>query len=84
MPATSIQVAKWGNSLALRIPADQARRIGIKEGDSLEARVTADGGLSLKPASWNRKAFLRELDKARKSMPMGESVMDEVRRGGRD
>ena len=83
MSAASIQVAKWGNSLALRIPADQARRIGIKEGDSLEARVTADGGLSLRPASWDRRAFLRELDAARKSMPMGDSVIDELRRGGR-
>jgi antitoxin MazE len=83
MSAANIQVAKWGNSLALRIPADQARRIGIKEGDSLEARVTADGSLSLRPAPWDRKGFLHELEEARKSMPMGESVMDEVRSGGR-
>jgi len=83
MCAASTQVAKWGNSLALRIPADQARRMGIREGDSLEARVTAAGGLSLWPASWDRRAFLRELDAARKSMPTGDSVIDELRRGGR-
>ena len=78
----NLQVAKWGNSLALRIPADVVRSIGIKEGDSLEACLTMDGGLTIRPASWNRKAFAQELATAREAMPMGQSVMDEVRRGG--
>lgn len=83
MTVANVQVAKWGNSLALRIPADQARQIGIKEGDRLEARLTADGGLSLRPAAWDRKAFAAELDAARQAMPVGKSVMHEVRRSGR-
>lgn len=78
-----LQVAKWGNSLALRIPAEVVRRIGIKEGDSVQACLTADGGLTIRPATWNRKAFADELAVAREAMPMGQSVMDEVRRGGR-
>jgi len=78
----NLQVAKWGNSLALRIPADVVRSIGIKEGDSLEASLSVDGGLTIRPATWNRKAFARELATAREAMPLGESVMDEVRRGG--
>lgn len=82
MPVLNLQVAKWGNSLAVRIPAEVVRRIGIKEGDSVEARLTADGGMLLRPATWDRKAFLGELEAARQSMPKGESVMDEVRRGG--
>lgn len=82
MTVANVQVAKWGNSLALRIPTGLARQIGIKEGDRLEARMTADGGLSLRPAAWDRKAFAKELDAARQAMPVGESVMDEVRRGG--
>ena len=36
-----LQIAKWGNSLALRIPADYVRRIGIKEGDRVEASLRA-------------------------------------------
>ena len=75
-------IAKWGNTLVLRIPAEQARKIGIKEGNKLEARLTAHGGLSLRPAAWDRKAFAEELDAARRSMPIGDSVMEEVRRGG--
>lgn len=78
----NLQVAKWGNSLALRIPAEVVRSIGIKEGDSLEACLSIDGGLTIRPATWNRKAFARELTKAREAMPMGQPVMDEVRRGG--
>lgn len=79
----NLQVAKWGNSLALRIPAEIVRSLSIKEGDSVEACLTADGGLTIRPATWDRKAFARELSAARASMPMGQSVMDEVRRGGR-
>ncbi len=79
----NLQVAKWGNSLALRLPADYARRAGLKEGDRVEASLTVDGGLTLRPATWNRKAFAQELETARKNMKMGRSVMDEVRRGAR-
>lgn len=79
----NLHVAKWGNSLALRIPAEYVRRVGIKEGDSVEASLTADGGLTIRLATWDRKAFASELATARATMPMGQSVMDEVRRGGR-
>ena len=78
----NLQVAKWGNSLALRIPAEYVRSIGIKEGDSVEACLTVDGGLTIRPATRNRKAFACELAAAREAMTMGQSVMDEVRRGG--
>lgn len=40
-----MQVAKWGNSLAIRIPVDTARAMGIKVGDELD--VTALDGRSL-------------------------------------
>ena len=75
-----LQVAKWGNSLALRVPAEYVRSIGIKEGDSLEASLTVDGGLTIRPATWNRRAFSRSLAEAREAMPMGTSVMEELRR----
>jgi antitoxin MazE len=79
----NLQVAKWGNSLALRIPADYVRRIGIKEGDHVQASLTIDGGLYLRAVRWDRQAFGRELEKSRAAMPMTESVMEELRRGAR-
>lgn len=30
-----MQVAKWGNSLAVRLPAELVRKLGLKEGDEI-------------------------------------------------
>jgi antitoxin MazE len=30
-----MKVSKWGNSLAIRLPADVAAKLGVKEGDEL-------------------------------------------------
>jgi antitoxin MazE len=78
-----LQVAKWGNSLALRIPSEIVRRLGLHEGAAVEARITVDGSLSIRPAQWDRRAFALELDKARSTMTMSESVMEELRSGAR-
>ena len=44
-----LMVSKWGNSLAVRLPAESARRIGVGEGDTLVAEISADGRLILAP-----------------------------------
>jgi antitoxin MazE len=31
-----MQVAKWGNSLAVRLPANLVRKLGLREGDQIE------------------------------------------------
>ena len=79
----NLQIAKWGNSLALRIPAEVVRRLGLREGATVEAQFSVDGSLSIRPAQWNRKAFALELTEARSSMPMSEPVMEELRSGAR-
>ena len=78
-----LQVAKWGNSLALRIPADVVRRLGLREGATVEAQLTVDGSLSIRPAQWNRKAFALELTEARSAMPMSQHVIDQLRGAAR-
>jgi antitoxin MazE len=78
-----LQVAKWGNSLALRIPAEVVRRLGLREGASVEAQLTVDGTLSIRPAQWNRRAFAAELTDSRSAMPMSESVIQGLRRAAR-
>lgn len=78
-----LQVSKWGNSLALRIPAEVVRQLGLSEGAVVEAQLTVDGSLSIRPTRWNRKAFARELDDARNAMPMSPSVMEALRGGAR-
>ncbi len=42
-------VSKWGNSLAVRLPAEAARRIGVGEGSTLIGEIAPDGRLILTP-----------------------------------
>jgi antitoxin MazE len=78
-----LQIAKWGNSLALRIPAELVRQLGLREGATVKAQLTADGGLAIRPAAFDRRAFAAELAAARDTMPMTESVIEELRRNAR-
>lgn len=79
----NLLIAKWGNSLALRLPADYARRIGVREGDRVQASLTVDGGICLRAARRDRQTLSREMEKSRASMPVTEPVMDELRREAR-
>lgn len=78
-----LQIAKWGNSLALRLPADVLRLLRLREGDSVDARITVDGSLNIRPARWKRADFAAALGEVRAAMPKGRSVIEELRRGAR-
>lgn len=75
----NLQIAKWGNSLAMRLPADLVRRFGLCDGDSVEAQLTADGALTIRLAGWSRRAFAAELSASRQALPPGRSVIEELR-----
>ena len=75
----NIQISKWGNSLALRIPATFIKQIHLKEGDKVEATLSMDGSLVIKPQKLDRKTLAKMARELRRSMKMGTSVMDEVR-----
>lgn len=38
-----MQIARWGNSLAVRLPAALMRELGLKEGDEIALVPGADG-----------------------------------------
>ncbi len=78
-----LQIAKWGNSLALRLPTTYIRYTGFKAGDKVQASLTADGSLSIHPADWNRKAFSQELATYHDTLPIGKSVIDQLRKEAR-
>jgi len=42
-----MQVAKWGNSLAVRLPAELVRELGLKEGDRIDL-VKDDGQVKVR------------------------------------
>jgi antitoxin MazE len=78
-----IQLSKWGNSLAVRIPAEYVKHAGLREGDALSVTLSVDGGLNLRSGSFDRKRFARELAESRKGLKMTSSVLEELRRGDR-
>ncbi len=63
-----MQVAKWGNSLAIRLPAAIVEVLALKEGDEIEITV-ADGRkfeVSRKP---DREELVKRLRDFRGSLP---------------
>jgi antitoxin MazE len=63
-----MQVAKWGNSLAVRLPAAVVEALGLKEGDDIELFV-ADArelAVSRKPG---RAELLQRLRQFRGRLP---------------
>ena len=55
--AMNLRIAKWGSSLALRIPSAIARQLGLHAGDTVRVQVPARGVLSIGPTGWSRAAF---------------------------
>lgn len=47
--ATSTQIAKWGNSLGLRLPKSVAREARLDDGDTVNVSVQ-DGAIVVRPA----------------------------------
>ena len=78
-----LTIAKWHGSLALRIPADFARQVGLKAGDYVQVKLSVDGGICAHKVGWDRRAFAHELATMREAMPMTQSVTEELRRGAR-
>ncbi len=67
-----MQVARWGNSLAVRLPAVVVEALGLKEGDDIEIQVTGrrSFGVSKAPGA---QELLARLRKYRGRLPEGFS-----------
>lgn len=46
-----MQVAKWGNSLAIRLPAVVVEALKLKEGDDIEVQVAGERSFEIKRAA---------------------------------
>jgi antitoxin MazE len=42
-----LQVSRWGNSLAIRLPKDMVERLGLTAGDALRVVALEDGRVTL-------------------------------------
>lgn len=74
-----LQVNRWGNSLAVRLPAALARDIGVSEGSSLTHRELGERLLALQDsqhdeALLSRRQLLARLREMHKHMPVTQPV----------
>lgn len=84
MGALDLPVARWGNGLAVRIPAPVARELGVSEGSVIQAEVVGPAQLRLAACTpFDRQAFLDRLDRLHARMPMTEPVAEAQRRDAR-
>ena len=76
-------IRRWGNSLAVRLPADCLRQAGLEEGDSLAITVE-DGHLRLEPTPrHDRSALVADLRRLQASLPPTPAVIEACRDGER-
>ena len=77
-------VSKWGNSLAVRLPAESARQLGVGEGDTLIGELAADGRLILSAeARAVGKAQVRRMREFLARQKVTAPVVSGMRRGAR-
>jgi len=63
-----MQVAKWGNSLAVRLPAVVVEALQLKEGDNIEIQVADERTFDVKRSATARE-LLSNLRKYRGRLP---------------
>ena len=63
-----MQVSKWGNSLAIRLPASVVEALGLREGDEIEV-VIADARVFQVRKKPGKEAILARLRQFRGKLP---------------
>ena len=63
-----MQVSKWGNSLAIRLPASVIEALSLEEGDDIEVVVADEGEFGIRKRP-NNKELLARLHKFRGRLP---------------
>jgi len=64
-----MQVAKWGNSLAIRLPASVVEALQLKAGDEIEVHVASDGTFGV-ARDRSRESALARIRAFRKELPL--------------
>jgi antitoxin MazE len=63
-----MQVSKWGNSLAVRIPASVVEALKLKEGDEVEVHVVGERAFGV-ARDRSRERALERIRAFRKTLP---------------
>jgi len=65
-----VQVSKWGNSLAIRLPASVVEALNLKEGDEIEIHVAGERAFDI-ARDQSRERALQRIRAFRKTLPAG-------------
>ena len=76
-----MRIAKWGNSLAVRLPAAVVKALGLKEGDEIQIRVAGPRAFEI-GRSRRRQDALDRIRALRRPLPPG-FVFDRDEASGR-
>lgn len=83
-----VRVAKWGNSLALRLPAKVVKELELEEGDEVKIRATGPRSFEVGRDAQRQQALqtMRRIRELSRPLPPGYKFdRDEAHeRGGRD
>jgi antitoxin MazE len=58
---TTMQVSKWGNSLAVRLPKALVEKLGLKEGDEINVVAAKDGVIEVETREEQRRRALERM-----------------------
>jgi antitoxin MazE len=75
----NLQINRWGNSLAVRLPAHLVRQLGLHEGSQVSVELTPEGSIKLSPQTPQRPAMTRvelleQIAQLHKTMPITQPV----------
>jgi antitoxin MazE len=65
-----MQVSKWGNSLAVRLPVGVVEALELKDGDQIEIRVAGDREFEVS-RDRSRERAIDRLRRLRRPLPAG-------------
>jgi len=66
-----MQVSKWGNSLAVRLPKALVEKLGLKEGDELNVVAARDGAIEVETREDQRRRALARMAARNWTLPPG-------------
>ncbi|HZR57366.1 MAG TPA: AbrB/MazE/SpoVT family DNA-binding domain-containing protein [Terriglobales bacterium] len=65
-----MQVSKWGNSLAVRLPSEVVEALNLKEGDQIEIKIANTRVFEVRRDPARQRALAR-LRRLRRPLPTG-------------
>jgi len=65
-----MQVSRWGNSLAVRLPSEVVEALSLKEGDQIEIRIANAREFEVRRDPTRQRA-LERLRRLRRPLPAG-------------